>query len=71
MLCSELLVRLSILLLLPILFLNSKRLVTAIIDRNRYDLDFSGSFWPLCSFARGVGLLTLGRNPQHGEEDDA
>ncbi|OCK90645.1 Clavaminate synthase-like protein [Cenococcum geophilum 1.58] len=36
-----------------------------------YDLDFSGSFWPLCSFARGVGLLTLGRNPQHGEEDDA
>ncbi|OCL12409.1 Clavaminate synthase-like protein [Glonium stellatum] len=36
-----------------------------------YDLDFSGSFWSLCSFTRAVGLLTLGRNPQHGEEDDA
>lgn len=24
-----------------------------------YDLEFSGSFWPLCGFARSVGLLAL------------
>ncbi|OCK85686.1 Clavaminate synthase-like protein [Lepidopterella palustris CBS 459.81] len=35
-----------------------------------YDLDFSGSFWPLCSFTRGVSLLTLGRDPRDGEDDD-
>ncbi|KAF2817842.1 Clavaminate synthase-like protein [Mytilinidion resinicola] len=35
-----------------------------------YDVEFSGSFWPLCSLARGVGLLTLGRDPRDGEEDD-
>ncbi|KAF2180961.1 Clavaminate synthase-like protein [Zopfia rhizophila CBS 207.26] len=34
-----------------------------------YDLDFSGSFWPLSTFARGVGLLSLGRKCKHEDEN--
>ncbi|KAF2197642.1 Clavaminate synthase-like protein [Delitschia confertaspora ATCC 74209] len=32
-----------------------------------YDLDFAGSFWPLCSFSRSVGLLASGKG-SIGEE---
>jgi len=28
-------------------------------DENRYDMEWGGSFYPLCNFARSVGIAAL------------